>query len=93
MGERQLPLREKGMSPERSETFFIIHYNHKRMIPAFENLAPPEREKLRNWVEKQQWLNENTSSQDCLLMVLYKLYEMEMQLNKIAYTVRTHWAD
>jgi len=63
------------------------------MIPAFENLAPPEREKFRNWVEKQQWLNENTSSQDCLLMVLYKLYEMEMQLNKIAYTVRTHWTD
>ena len=63
------------------------------MTTAFENLDSPEREKFRKWVEKQQWLNENTSSQDCLLMVLYKLYEMEMQLNKIAYTVRTHWTD
>lgn len=56
-----------------------------------ENIPKEEKEKIQEWLQKQSWLIQADSASESLAMILYKLFTIETQLEKIQYNQQTHW--
>lgn len=56
-----------------------------------ENIPKEEKEKIQEWLQKQSWFMQTDSASESLAIVIYKLFTIETQLEKIQYNQQTHW--
>jgi hypothetical protein len=56
-----------------------------------EYIQKEEKKKIEEWLQKQSWFVQADSASEGLAMVLYKLFTIETQLERIQYHQQTHW--